>query len=347
MGADDRPARCLITGATGFIGSQLCQRLKDDGTQRFVALVHNPQRAARLGAAGVDTVAGDLLDPAAVARALSGCDAVVHLAHGIDREAPTATRNLVEGAITAGVRRFIHISSMSVHGPAPVAAAAREATATIGRYDDTYCNAKAQEEEIVQRAMDRGTLPAVILRPTVVYGPDSPFVKQVVAEAVTGTVTVFDDGSGLCNAVYVDDVCDAIDAALVQGPALGHAMFINADRAITWKDFIATFANFVQPAPQIKDLSSIDALAWWAANPRALPSDSGGLLGRVKRKVASVMSPAQSPPFPPPGRVMRETVRVEFVNEQAKRLLGWNPKVNFAAGAATTQQWLRTTDLLQ
>jgi nucleoside-diphosphate-sugar epimerase len=236
---------------------------------------------------------------------------------------------------------------MSVHGPAPAAEAAREATAVIGRYDDAYCNAKAEEEEIVQRAMDRGTLPAVILRPTVVYGPDSPFVKQVVAEARTGTVTVFDDGSGLCNAVYVDDVCSAIHAALVQQPAMGHAMFINADRAVTWREFIMTFANLVQPAPHVKNLSSTEALAWWAANPRALASPSGGLLGRVTRKVANMVSAPVNPPFPPPGRVMRETVRVEFVNEQAKRLLDWSPKVSFAAGASATQQWLQTTDLLQ
>jgi nucleoside-diphosphate-sugar epimerase len=246
-----------------------------------------------------------------------------------------------------GVRRFVHISSMSVHGPAPDATATSEDTATISRYNESYCDAKAEEEEIVQRAIAADRLSAVILRPTVVYGPRSPFVKQIVAEAKTGTVTVFDEGSGVCNAVCVDDVCAAIGAALIRDEALGQAMFINADRAVTWRDFINAFSQCVHPEPRVENLSSSAALQWWAAHPPAGSQGSGGVLGRVRSKVAAIAAArGPAPEFPPLGRVMRETVSVEFSNARAKNLLAWSPAVSFSQGVIATRQWLEASNLL-
>jgi len=326
-----RPARCLITGASGFIGTRLCERFAAGATQDFLRMVRNP------AAAGRQAVVADLHKPAQVAQALQGCDAVIHLAHG-DR-GPEATRSLVNAAIAQRVRRFVHISTMSVHGPVPGPEAAREETARIGRYDHDYSDSKAEQEEIVQAAFDRGDLAGVILRPTVVYGPRGHFVLQVVEQALAGEVTLFDQGRGICNAVYVDDVCDAIDAALTRDEALGQAMFINADQAVSWGEFIRAFAGLVEPAPRYVDLASAEALRYWAEHP---PLQVGGLLPRVAnklRRMAGWRPPVA--PWPPLGRVMRETFPVAFANDRAKRLLGWAPRVDFAQGAALTAQWLR------
>lgn len=97
---------------------------------------------------------------------------------------------------------------MAVHGPAPDPQCATEATGTIGRYNQPYSDAKARAEKVVQRAIARG-LPGVILRPTIVYGPYSPFVVRVIEAAPTGTIDLIDGGDGICNAVYVDDVVSA------------------------------------------------------------------------------------------------------------------------------------------
>lgn len=327
-----RPKQCLITGASGFIGTRLCERLAVGAAQDFVRMVRNP------AAAGPRTVVADLHQPARVARALQGCDAVVHLAVG-DR-APQATKSLVDAAIAQRVRRFVHISTMSVHGPVPGPEAAREETARIGRYGHDYSDSKAEQEEIVQAAFDRGDLPVVILRPTVVYGPRGHFVLQVVEQALAGEVTLFDQGRGICNAVYVDDVCDAIDAALTCDDALGQAMFINADQPVPWAEFIRAFADLVEPAPRYVDLSSAEALRYWAEHP---PLQVCGLLPRVVNKLKRMAG--WRPPvahWPPLGRVMRETFPIAFTNDKAKRLLGWAPQVDFARGAVLTAQWLRT-----
>src|SRR5215469_14002398 len=117
MSLDEKPAMCLVTGATGFIGSRFCERLNIPGRQRVRAFVRSRKKAASLVGARVEIVRGDLLDSECASRAVKGCDVVVHLAHG-DRAA-TATRNLVEASCRAGVQRFVHISSMVVDGPVP------------------------------------------------------------------------------------------------------------------------------------------------------------------------------------------------------------------------------------
>ena len=331
-----RPSKCLITGASGFIGSRLCERFDARGVQRYVPLVRSPESAAALQARWPQLAVGDLLNADQLKQALEGCDSVIHLAHG--NNGPLATRRLVDSAIARGVKRFVHVSTMSVHGPAPGPEAAREETARIGRYDHDYSDSKAEQEEIVQAAHDRGDLPVVILRPTVVYGPGSHFVLQVVEQARNGSVTIFDNGTGICNAVYVDDVCDAIDAALVRQEALGQAMFINADHTVSWGEFIRAFGSMVAPQPEFVNLSSADALSYWAANP---PLQVNGLLDRIGLKLKR-MTGWQPPvaPWPHAGRVQREIFPIAFANDKAKQLLGWAPQVDFPRGVALTRDWL-------
>jgi nucleoside-diphosphate-sugar epimerase len=155
---------------------------------------------------------------------------------------------------------------------------------------------------------------------------------------------MFDGGQGICNAVHVDDVCAAIDAALTRDEALGQAMFINADETVSWGDFIRAFAGLVSPAPRFVDLSSADALRYWAAHP---PQPQAGLLGRVARKLKSLTG-GRPPvaPWPPAGRVMRETFPIRFANGKAKQLLAWAPAVNFEQGVASCVPWLQAEGLV-
>ncbi len=300
-------------------------------------MVRSEAAAASLKALGCQAVLADLLVPGQAARALQGCDAVVHLAHG--HRGPEATRRLVEAAVAQKLRRFVHISTMSVHGPAPGPEAAHEGTATIGRYDNDYSDSKAEQEEIVQAAIDRGDLRAVILRPTVVYGLGGHFELQVLQQARAGEVTLFDGGRGVCNAVFVDDVCAAIEAALVRDEALGQAMFINGDRSVTWGEFIRSFAAMVEPPPHFTDLSSAEAKRYWAEHP---PEPVGGIATRVLRKLKRLggWRPPVAP-WPPLGRVLRETFPITFANDKAKRLLDWAPQVDFEQGVSLTRDWLR------
>jgi nucleoside-diphosphate-sugar epimerase len=369
-----RYTRILITGASGFIGSRLCEKFALQYHLPHRALVRNFSRAARIARLNTEMVAGDLADQASLAAALSGCDAVVHLAFGGTQK---AEERLVSACRAAAVKRLIHISSMAVHGPNPGPECAHEATATISHYGESYSDAKALAEKVVQKAINQG-VPGVILRPTVVYGPYSPFVTRVVQDARRGAISLIDEGKGICNAVYVDDVCDAIYAALHNDSALGKAVFINADRAVTWRDFNLTFANMVEPRPSVSNVSAQEARAHWAAMKPSLRTNivamkrlmsSGDFhdqLGSIPAlrsvitwtkvnlkkylsadQVRSLKGEASSgsrgvarPAWPDLGRIVREDFHLEFSNDLAKTALDWKPNYDFAAGAAVTRTWL-------
>ena len=132
---------------------------------------------------------------------------------------------------------------------------------------------KAAAERAVQAATAAG-LRAVILRPTIVYGPYGPFVTSIVdAARERGVVTLLDEGRGICNAVYVDDVCDAIRAAIENERALGHAFFVTADRAVTWREFNLTFAEMVVPPPRVVSVDSAEVRRYWASQRPTLRAD--------------------------------------------------------------------------
>lgn len=330
--------RCLITGAAGFIGSRLCEHLSPIRDWTLAPVARRLPERYPSGICGTPWLYADLLNRGQVQQVMKGATHVVHLAQG-DR-GPQLTRQLVDNAIRQHVERFVHVSTMSVHGPAPGPEAAHEETAVIGRYNQDYCDSKAEQEEIVQAAIDRGDLRAVILRPTVVYGPHSHFVDQIVRQAKSGTVTRFDGGTGRCNAVYVDDVCEAIRAALQSERALGEAMFVNADQSVTWAEFIASFASVVAPAPKVEDLSSIAARQFWLAQAQPVaPSLAQRVVKKVRRLVGASKPPAPAP-WPPLGRVERETIQITFSNAKAKRLLGWSPQIDFHQGVELTRAWL-------
>ena len=297
------PTKILVTGATGFIGSRLCELLSLEYRLPYRALVRDFSRAVRIARLDTELVAGDMLDAASLARAVEGCDAVVNLAHGDDESARTQATQLIEACTRAGVRRFVHISSMAVHGPSPKLDVLTEATAPIQRWNEAYSDAKAASEAVVVAAGKRGALETVVLRPTIVYGPYSFFVTPIVQDARAGRISLIDGGRGICNAVYVDDVCEAIMAALERDDAVGAAFLINGDTRMTWGDFITTFAGMVEGEKTLHD-HSLDEIAsyWQAKRPRARDSVTAAI-----RLAASPAFHAQLGTIPPVGKLIRGT----------------------------------------
>ena len=297
------PARILVTGATGFIGSRLCELLSLEFRLPYRALVRDFSRAVRIARLAPELVHGDLLDPDSLARAVDGCDAVVNLAHGDDRSTRKQTGHLVAACTRAGVRRLVHVSSMAVHGPSPGLPVLTEANAPIRRWGEAYSDAKAEGEAVVAAAGARGALETVVLRPTIVYGPYSFFVTPIVDAARAGRISLVDGGRGLCNAVYVDDVCEAIMAALERDDAVGGAYLLNGDARLTWGDFITTFAGMVEGAKTVHDHALDDITAHWRGRrPRARDSVTAAL-----RLAASPAFHAQLGTIPPVGSLIRGT----------------------------------------
>src|SRR6266853_3804316 len=151
----------FVTGATGFIGGRVCERLIQAGATDVRALVHTSKNAARIGRLPIQLCSGSLLDQTSLSQAMGNARVVIHCGLGIARGIVKGTQNLLETAASAGVERVVHMSTAAVYGLTPRPGSESEET-PVPRTGDAYCDNKGEAEKIVLRFASRG-LPAVIL----------------------------------------------------------------------------------------------------------------------------------------------------------------------------------------
>ena len=174
----------LVTGATGRIGSRFMPRLLDHADHAR-ALVRDRARADELASAGVEVVVGDLRDEGALARALAGADAVVHLAaafRGVAADESVAvnegaTIGLARAALRAGTRRFVFASTNLVYGPGR-GRPAREDDEPAP-HDVAYPRSKAAAERALLELHRADGLPVRIVRLAFVYGEGDPHLSEL------------------------------------------------------------------------------------------------------------------------------------------------------------------------
>lgn len=260
-------ARVLVTGATGFIGGRLVERLILDEGARVRVLLRNFARAPRIARFPIEMIAGDLTDAAAVRQAAADCELVVHCAFGgsgtsEEKRAATiqGTEAVAHAAREAGVKRLVHLSTISVYGlPGD---GDLDENAPRRRCGDDYSDTKLEAEQRVFDHYEKYGLPVTILQPTIVYGPFSaPWTVAPLALLKHERLVLVDGGAGLCNAVYVDDVVDAILLAAVCEEAVGQAFLISGDQPVTWREFYGAYERMLgQTATVSLSAAEIQAL---------------------------------------------------------------------------------------
>lgn len=190
LGGSD--ALCLITGATGFIGGHLTERLLGAG-HRVRCLVRPTSDTRLLEQLGVELVHGDLTSPPSLARAAQGCRHLLHCGALVSDWATVAemrrinvvsTRHLLQASIAASAERFIHFSTTDIYGH-PGGGLVDETHKPRGS-SNWYAQTKLEAEQEVQRAGQSAPLQVVILRPATVYGPRSENVVGQMATASSG-----------------------------------------------------------------------------------------------------------------------------------------------------------------
>ncbi|WP_187368930.1 NAD-dependent epimerase/dehydratase family protein [Baekduia soli] len=326
---------CLLTGATGFIGGHVAQRLVRDG-RHVRCLVRPTSDAALLRELGVELAVGDLMDAASVARAAQGCDAVVHGAALVSDWATVAeirqvnvqgTRNVLDAAAGASVRRLVHISSTDVYGH-PGGRAVDE-THVATRFANWYAETKALAEREVRATAQARGLEAVILRPATVYGPRSTDVIGEIAKAIRGRhMVLIDGGRTIAGLVYAGNVADAALLALDHEAAPGEAYNITDALPVTWRGLTDDLAAGLG-CPPVR---------------LSMPYDVAGAIGtglehgyRLLRRATGL----RTAPLLSRQAVQVMGVDQDFSNARAREGLGWTPRVGYAAGLEATLDWLR------
>jgi predicted dehydrogenase/nucleoside-diphosphate-sugar epimerase len=242
--------RVLVTGASGFIGCRVAEILRLAEGWNVRAMVHNPGNASRLARLPVEMIQADMTSPSDVARAVEGCDAVVHCAIGTAYGEPwkipattvQGTRILAEKAREAGVRRFVHVSSMAVYGN-DVRGVIDESTPLRPGRKDTYAQSKAAAEKALAAAAD-GRMPAVVLRLANIYGPYCPnLIVRPVRHLVAGALVFVGDPSIASNTVHVDNVAAMCVRALTaaEDRVAGQVFVLGQEDDYSWEEFFNYF----------------------------------------------------------------------------------------------------------
>jgi oxidoreductase len=328
--------RCLLTGATGFIGSHLAARLAAEG-YRLRCVVRETSDTSLLRALGVEVVLGDLKSPESLAEVASGCGVVVHAGAIVSDWATVreisqinvdGTRALLHASIAAGVRRFLHISSTDVYGHPGVEV---DESYQRQRFANWYSETKLLAEHEVWRAASRGAIDVVVVRPATVYGPRSTSVVGEIGNALRNRSMLLVDGgrttAGLC---YVENLSDLIVLCIGADAASGEAFNVTDRLHVTWRRFTDDLAAGIGAPP-----ASL-SMPYPLAGAVALALEHGYRAAR--RATGITIRPLLS----------RQAVQVmgrnqRFSTEKAARLLGWHRRVGYEQGLEATLAWLRAT----
>lgn len=242
--------RVLVLGGSGHVGSRLCALLQGSGWATPVS------GSSRSAADGVESVRVDTRDAAAVRQALQGIDAVVNCVAGNASAIGEGARVLTEVALATGCRRLVHLSTMSVYGS--VEGRVDESVATdgsLGWYGQAKCEAEAH---VAAFAAQGGC--AVVLRPGCVAGPGSDLwvgrIARLLQARRLGDLGVA--GDGWSNLVHVDDVCQAVLAALRDKDAPPGVRTYNlaAPDSPRWNEYFVDLALAIGATPVLR-LSSL------------------------------------------------------------------------------------------
>jgi nucleoside-diphosphate-sugar epimerase len=310
----------LVTGASGSLGGAVVRRLLAQGQRVRVLVRRAPARVFR----GVEVVVGNLGDPDAVERAVCGATLVVHAGAAMkgdltEHQCATVvgTQNIADACARHGVSKLVHISSMSVvdwagsSGGAPVS----ETTALEPRAAErgAYTQAKLRAENVVRDAARAGSVAAVILRPGQIFGGGVALVTGAVARRAGKRWLVLGDGELVLPLVYIEDVVDAILLAS-QKPLVRGEIIQLIDPEVWTQNQVLAAMGAGRGTPVIR----VPRRAVFAA----------ARLSEVVMGTVGKSSPVAE------YRMRSAMAMLRFAGQNARALLGWQPRVGVRGGIA-------------
>jgi nucleoside-diphosphate-sugar epimerase len=317
--------RALVTGATGFIGGRLAQRLAQEEGAVVTGSGRSLDKVPFLRQAGVNLQKADLLDTARMRQLVSNQAIVFDVAawvgqrHGNSDKATalnvTATENLVRVAAESGVSRVVHVSSIAAYGTAE-SDVIDESHPLDTEQSDDYGRTKAMGE---QRALQLGAelgLEVTVVRPAMVYGPRSQgWTVSMLKLVKSGTPVIIGDGLGHAYPVYIDNLIDGMLLTAVHPRAAGQA-FNFCDRPLDWRTFFGYYGDMCGRQPR--------SIPLWLAKMVAAINDALGLRLPLTRR-----------------RIKFYTRQSRYPTTRAENLLGYQARVTIDEGMRRAEAWLR------
>jgi nucleoside-diphosphate-sugar epimerase len=321
----------LVTGAAGFLGSHVIELLRERGERPRVLVRPGDALTERAGG-DLDIRSADVGDRAALEAAVSGVDRIIHCAARTGPWGPAAEyentnvralKTLVEVAVAAGVRRLVHVSSITVHGT-DVRGEADE-TAPLKAESDPYSRSKVAAERLLERMSQDDAAPVAIVRPGLIYGPrDTNSFARFARLIERGKMPIIGSGHNHVPLIYVTDVARALLLVSEADHAAGRAYLLVNDERVTQVDYFTAIAGQLGVKPPRVHIPYRLALALGAA------AEAAGHLARMQ----------QAPP------IMRFGLQQiggenRFLISRARSELGFCPQVSLADGVRQSIAWYR------
>ncbi|MFW9993707.1 MAG: NAD-dependent epimerase/dehydratase family protein [Candidatus Odinarchaeota archaeon] len=331
--------KILVTGPTGFIGKAFVKALITEqlGHDIFCA-VRKESNTEDLEMLDVKLVNFDLLDSSTFAPAVKGMDTVVHFAANFDFLASEeslfsqnveATRKLAEACLETNIKHFVYCSSTEAMGI--VVDGTEESDYNP---DEVYGRSKMEAERVLLKLHEENDLPLTIARPTGVYGPGDYYVFRGLVDSMDRSIIKRVIPASLEHTIhftYIDDIVQGLLKIVEKrDKTIGEIFILASDEPQTWKELFVTITTKLgNKKPWI--------ITWV---PMSVVKPVWPLVVKFyKRKGFDF-------PYVPNAMEKLQTSR-NYVNDKARKILDFNPTVDFETGVERTVAWMEEQGMLK
>jgi nucleoside-diphosphate-sugar epimerase len=326
----------LITGGTGFIGSRLALKCLEQGEEvRLLGQLNNDaerQNRALVEQAGGEHVIGSVTCNHAIDQAIEGVEIVYHLA-AAQHEANVpdqhfwdvnveGTKNLLEASIRAGVKRFVHGSTIGVYGSAMEGEINED---TPLRPDNIYGITKSEGEKLALSYVEQ--IPVVVVRISETYGPGDRRLLKLFKAIEKNLFFMIGKGNNKHQLIFVDDLCEGLRRAAMSQKGVGQVIVLAGREVLTTNQMIESVAQAL------------------CVRPRRLRMPLSPFL-----LIATVLETVLRPlgVQPPLHRRRMDFFRKSFLfsRNRAREILGFEPTTSFQQGVIETAKWYKENGYL-
>ena len=323
-----------ITGANGFIGSNLIDKLVEQGHEvRALVLKGTDESNLNQSRGKIEIIYGDVTNHKSIHSHLDGIDVVIHLAARVDDLGPKelfynlnyqGSKNVLDAAIGAGVKRFVFMSSLTVHGFKDF----RDSN-EYTEYNpyNTYAETKREVEDLLNESSQANKIETVVVRPGfIIFGPRDILFSRETYERVCkdGKFVCVNKGKSLNCYSYVENLVDGLILVSTHPKAAGETYVISDGPIITYREFMRNMFESCNT-----DLKLTSAPYWLAMSGATLLE---GIYKLFKRKKGPIITRY---------RVHVASCNLGFVNDKIINDLGYEAKIDLQEACKRTFEWFQ------
>jgi nucleoside-diphosphate-sugar epimerase len=312
--------KCFVTGATGFIGNALINRLINEGYE-VRALLHKtkPKNYEKKA----EYVIGDITEFDTIKCYIKDIDIVFHCAAIVKDYGPQeifykvnfeGTKNIAKACEKYDIKKFIFLSHMRYESE---------------KYTGYYSKTKHLAEQYLLRKYKMSKFPVVIIRPGNVYGPGATtWVLRPIRSIQKNRISLIDHGNGIFLHTYIDNLLDALITVIGQSEISGETIDItDGDNNTTWKEYLNILAKIAGKPNIEKNMTKKTAL----------------IIGRIMIYLNKII---KINPWITPMAAHVLTNQKKVSIEKARSLLNYEPKIDFKNGIKKVENWLKNENYI-